>query len=166
MIATRVTPCWRICSPGLRDRLAVILASWEGTPYAPGMQQKGMGTDCVRFVCGVLDELVGVWPYRPLETLPHDAAVNNRKGAINAMRTIRKLYDFERVRDGIVEPGDVIVTGPPRGGPGHAMIVGHQRNTVWHAAAGKVHWTGLGFVMGCMTVFAVYRLKDRALCSR
>ena len=44
-----------------QDRLQDVLRGWEGTPYRAGAQAKGRdgGVDCVRFVCGVLDELYG-----------------------------------------------------------------------------------------------------------
>ena len=37
-------------------RLETVLQSWKGTPYGLGQQCKGMAVDCVRLVCGVLDE--------------------------------------------------------------------------------------------------------------
>ena len=42
----------------IERRLYNILLSWEDTPYCPGQQCKGVAVDCVRFVSGVLDEML------------------------------------------------------------------------------------------------------------
>lgn len=148
-----------------QEQLGRVLAAWEGTPYMAGQQQPGRqggGVDCVRFVCGVLDALTG--RRTPIKTIPPDTCFHDPAKALRASLAIRALYQpNDLVTDGWLEPGDVVVTGPLRGGPGHAMIVGHERNVVWHSAAHGVHRTGLAgvFVMG-HRVFQVYRLRERA----
>lgn len=139
-------------------RLEQVLRSWEGTPYMAGQQLRGVGVDCVRFVAAVLDELLGRAP-TPIETLPPDASLHNRVGAICGMRAIRKRFmPNAPVQDGPLEPGDIVVTGPVSGGPGHAMIVGSSR-VLWHSSARSVHWTGLRPPKG-HKVWRVYRMHD------
>lgn len=142
------------------NRLGAVLASWEGTPYVGGQQTKGEGVDCIRFGCAVLDELYD----RPRTLLPiraADASMHDRPGSMSVMRQIIRRYpNHATVTDGIVQPGDVLVVGPGGGGPGHMMIVGPARNTVWQASASKVHFTGLYLPSGA-TLFRVYRMVDR-----
>lgn len=140
-------------------RLEELLLSWERTLYMPGQQRRGVGVDCVRFVAAVLDELLAR-PATPLETLPSDASLHNRAGALRGMRRLRELFMPNRpISEGEpVEPGDVVVTGPLGGGPGHAMIVG-ARPRLWHSSVSSVHWTGLRAPKG-HRVFRVYRMDD------
>jgi hypothetical protein len=66
------------------------------------------------------------------------------------------------VRDGSLEPGDWVVTGPAGGGPGHAMVVGPRPNTLWHCNRGPgVCWTGIGLAMNDQAIHRVYRFLDR-----
>ena len=147
-----------------RDRLQVVLLSWDRTPYAARKQVKGMGVDCVRFVCAVLDEVRGI-SGRKIETLPNDAAMHTPSGAMSVMRAIRRLYmPNESVLDGSLEPADVIVSGPIAGGPGHAMIVGAEPNVLWHSTADRVQRTGLGYLRSrASKIFRVYRGLDKDL---
>lgn len=112
-------------------RIARILDSWENTPRMESQQAKGKGVDCVRFVAGVLDELAGT--KTPLEKLPRDAALHCREKSILAMRLFLKQFNAEVLETRAVQPGDMIVTGPEMGGPGHAIIVGTDR-FLWHTA--------------------------------
>lgn len=146
------------------QRLGAILENWRHTPYMIGQQVRGVGTDCVRFVCAVLDETFHRGP-TPIVTLPDDAALHTRAGAVAGMRRIRELYmPNDPIEDGSLEPGDVIVTGPHGGGPGHAMIVGPKSNEIWQASAAEVHVTGLGF--STTRVFRVYRMSDRSVACK
>lgn len=144
----------------IERRMMKILQTWEHTRYMPGQQMPGVGTDCVRFVCGVLDEL-----YNRKTSLPRnvqDVALHDRKGAIRTMRHIRKLYpNHEKVTDGIIEPGDVIITGEQDGGPGHAILVGAEENTLWQAMYHGVQRCGLGLIQDYQRVFRIYRFKDK-----
>lgn len=125
-------------SRAMERRLARILASWEGTPYMAGQGLRGVAADCVRSMVSIICEWVKQ-PVPELETLPNDAAMHTRRGAIRSMYTIRrKLPPHKRVRvqdAKTVRPGDILVTGARSGGPGHAIIVGPQRNTLWHATS-------------------------------
>lgn len=146
------------------NRIERALVSWEETPYSPGQQCKKVGVDCVRFGCGVLDEL-----YRTTKTsMPvraQDASLHDRDGALAAMREIMGRYpEHDDVTDGWVEPGDILVTGPTgiNGGPGHMMLVGHKQNTAWQATQAGVHFTGL-FLPAGYRLFRVYRMCNREL---
>jgi hypothetical protein len=153
---------WEGISAAGHRRLGQILDSWKGTPYCAGARVKGKqgGVDCVRFVCAVLDEFLER-PQSPLESLPPDSAMHNREGAIGVVKRIVRLYEpVQVIEDRTVRPGDVGVVGHPMGGPGHAMIAGVVRNTLWQSSAGCVHFTGLGLVPVQQKVFRVYRIEE------
>lgn len=144
------------------DRMRRILSEWEDTPYLAGRQVKKAGVDCVRFVCAVLDELYGI--NRDVKTvlnLPQDVSLHDRAGAFSAMRAIKELYGHDDVEGLVVQPGDVFVVGETTGGPGHAIFVGPDENTLWQAGSRKVHKTGLAFVQDAQRVFRVYRPRER-----
>lgn len=117
--------------------------SWKGTPYRAGQQRKGAGVDCVRFVTAVFDELEG--GQTDIRILPQDLALHQPEIARGAMRQLLRAFDGRSLPDGYLElePGDVIVSGFPQGGPGHAMIVGPWPQ-VWHSCRSGVVMTGLG----------------------
>ena len=139
-------------------RIRDVLQSWKGTRYCAGQCAKGVAVDCVRFATACVDELFGD-DHRRLKTLPPDAAFHATKTAIRAMRKIRRLYEpMARVANGIVQPMDIVVTGPRNGGPGHMLLVGWRPNTLWEtgtAAVREVGWTPEG------RLFRIYRLGDR-----
>lgn len=142
--------------------LGGVLAGWKGTPYRSGQQCKGYGVDCVRFVCAVLDELEG--KSRGFKTLPPDAALHAPEVARLVMRRImRTFWPWDSVLDGTAEPGDVLVAGPRHGGPGHAIIVGPTRNTLWEATYPRVRQTGWG-LQGSIhnKLFRVLRMRNRS----
>lgn len=142
-----------------------VLRSWEHTPYMPRKQDCGHGVDCVRFVCAVLDTMRG--RQTPIETLPDDTAMHDRVTAIAGMLKIRRAMDpniLLKPADGSIEvqPGDVIVTGPANGGPGHAMIVGSKRNVFWESAGSGVRRVGLSALrQHAIEVYYVFRCLDR-----
>lgn len=154
------------------DALAAVLAGWKGTAYQPGAQERGEGVDCVRFVCAALDELRGT--KTPIETLPQDAALHDPAQARAAMLRLRRAYGpadrVDLLGDTLmVEPGDVLVTGRAGGGPGHAMIVGAQRNTLWEATAPAVRWTGMSALKQRdprVAVFCAFRPERKDLWGR
>lgn len=155
---------WRPLPPedeAFGKKLATVLAAWQGTPYHEGQQAPGLGVDCVRFVCAVLDEML-LRERTPISTLPPDAAMHNRAGALGVMKKIASLYPHVTVEDESLEPGDVVVVGPRNGGPGHAMIVGTQKNVLWHAVRPRVSRTGVGEAHAHdLELFRVYRPKVR-----
>lgn len=140
--------------PGL-PRLGVALERWRGTPYRADQQAPGVGVDCVRFVCGVLDEVFG--QVTDARTLPQDVALHQPALARSAMKLIMELYSpFERVEGRSLVGGDVIVVGPKDGGPGHVMIVGPDPFTIWHATHPRVQTTGFS-LPSTQKIFRVYR---------
>lgn len=148
-------------SASFEERLRSSLMRWKGTPYQAGQQCAQGGVDCVRFVSAVLDEMTG--KQTEIAKLPPDACFHKPELGYKAAAVIRSQYeptvDVDTEKEP-VQPGDVIITGPKHGGPGHAMIVGLQKGEVWHATNGSVHMTGLSavFFMG-HRVFYCYRLK-------
>ena len=144
------------------SKLNRILSSWEGTPYQLGRQEPGAGVDCVRFLCAVLDEMKGIFTSPAI--LPMDTAMHRSETAVTTMLQIMQLYQPNApVYDGTIEPGDVLIVGPGGWRPRHAMLVGPQPNTLWHAGRTGVHRTGLGLntLSGWTKVFRVYRCTDR-----
>jgi cell wall-associated NlpC family hydrolase len=145
-----------------------VLLSWAGTRYMISQQEKGVGVDCVRFVCGVLDELRGT--KTPIDTLPQDAAMHARASAVNAMRQIVGLFKPNKLLapgepDWYAEPGDLVITSPPGGGPGHAMIVGGQPHVLWESSGSGVRKIGLGTLLlpkSPWKVAYVYRPLNKA----
>jgi cell wall-associated NlpC family hydrolase len=138
------------------------LEAWWRTPYWRGQQCRGRGVDCVRFIAGVMDDLYGFVRER-LERLPQDVALHSPATARAALRQFLSIYQpHERVADGTAQAGDVVVTGPVGGGPGHALIVGGRRGELWHAGAQHVECTGYGYLSrGDVAMHAVYRMLDR-----
>ena len=146
----------------ITDRLESVLQSWRGTPYGLGQQCKGMAVDCVRFVCGVLDEMYQQ-PYQDIEHLPDDIAFHSREKAISGMKLIMRLFPtYTSIRGNEVEPGDILVCGSKSGGPGHAMIVGTQQSVLWHSNTHKVVQTGLAFPQsGMYYLHRILRTSDK-----
>jgi len=144
-------------------RLERILQSWESTPYMVGQGHRGVGGDCVRSTVAILSEWIR-WEVPTFTTLPPDAAMHSRKGAIKALyKILRSLPAHTRVRGraSVVHPGDVLITGHTSGGPGHAIIVGTQKNTLWQATqyAGFVK-CGWALPPEFCRVYAVMRFRD------
>lgn len=151
----------RVRERQIERRLERILGEWEGTPYVAGQRAKKVGVFCTAFVAGVLDELYRQEP-TPLPELPIDVSFHSTAGAIAGMKWFLRHYPNHVAVDNlIVEPGDVIITGPVGGGPGHAMIVGSRENTIWEAnGLSGVHYTGMTLA-DQYVLFGAFRLTDR-----
>lgn len=135
-----------------------VLVSWSGTAYCSGQLCRGVAADCVRFVVGVMDEMHGYEALPPIKTLPPDTALHDPRMAVRAVRAIAGRYPNDIVRGDEVEPGDVMVVAVGHG-PGHVVIVGPQRNTIWHCDRGVgVSWTGFEQFRRIMRV---WRSRDR-----
>lgn len=147
------------------DRLGSILRVWEGTPYGSGQSCAGAASDCIGFVFGALDDLYRKEPHVRVP-LPSDASMHNPDSARATMRELLRMYPNDPVTNGIIEPGDVLVTGVPNGGPGHAMLVGDLKSSLWHCnIRGKVCYTGLGFATDFQVVAGIYRPRQKELWS-
>jgi hypothetical protein len=104
------------------------------------------------------------WDSIPLVSIPADASLHSREGAMAAFHQI--LVAFQPARKvSSIQPGDVLIVGPAHGGPGHAMIVGCSPNVLIHAAPSGVARTGIGFVEGYQKIFGIYR-KDKSAWGR
>ena len=125
---------------GVEDRLMKILRSWDGTPHMDGQQCRGVAVDCVRFVSAVLDELAGT--STQLDRLPQDASFHNADVCTKALRRFMKAFPSRTVEDGEMQPGDVLITGPKNGGPGHAIVAGAD-GALWHCDGSFVSRMGL-----------------------
>jgi len=131
-----------------------------------GQQVAGQATDCIRFVTGVLDTLYG-WRRELPKNHPLDTALHSPEEAWAALRNLLRLYpEAEQVpprMDGVweVQPGDIVVTGPSQGGPGHAILVGPDKNTCWEAADPHVCKIGIGLSYRTQRVYKVYRMNNR-----
>ena len=148
---------WTKLGTPLAQKIQACLESWEGTPYHLNMGTKGVGTDCVHFVCGVADELQG--SVTPFESIPGDASMHAPAKAQGVMRFLMKAYGARRVSDGTIEPGDVIICGPEGGGPGHAMIAGNCH--IYHATGKKVQLTRFAPVKPHVVFHAILRIPDK-----
>lgn len=141
------------------------LSRWERTPYESGQRFCQRGADCLGGVFGVIDDVDGRQRAQ-FPGMPADTALHNRRTAVRAVRELIRRYSPGRKleRSGgafVVEPGDIVVTGAPGGGPGHVELVGPRRNQLWHALpASGFHQTGWGFLEQQL-LFAIYRLDDR-----
>ena len=146
----------------IQTKLNALFEMWQGTPYMSGNQCIQKGVDCVRWVTAVLDMMYSRDPTN-IKTLPSDASFHNKRGAMKAMIQIKRMYPHCKVlRSEPMEPGDLVIVGPPGGGPGHAMLVGTEKNTLWHCAPfSGVCKTGWSLAMSHQHIFRVYRAKDR-----
>lgn len=144
----------------IERRMIKILAEWEGTPYDTKFANKGIGVHCSSFICRVLDELYRLEP-TDLPAIPADIGFHNRAGAIAGLRWFMRQYPAcQQLTGSDVEPGDILITGPKGGGPGHAMIVGPRENTIWQATDGGVHYTGMA-LPEIYELYAAFRFRDR-----
>lgn len=155
-----------------QERLGDALRAWSGTPYLSGQRLRGVGADCIGAVFGVLDDVDGR-PRAQNPQLPADTSLHDRVSAYKAVSAIRHIYaPAERLRwaDGkmVVQPGDLLVVGTTHGGPGHLMIVGVRKNTVWHATRSNAGFAMTGWALGdgFERLFAIYRLQDRERWTR
>jgi len=100
--------------------------------------------------------------YETLPQLPADRSLHDIEGSKAAMRLIVDLYRPRSVgwETEPLEPGDMLVVGPPGGGPGHAMVAGPARQ-LWHCMPAGVVRTGLQLKQTDWTLFRVYRVADK-----
>lgn len=142
------------------------LNSWNGTPYESGQSFMQRGADCTGAIFGVIDALDGRARMEP-PGFPHDASLHDRAGAIRTVREIVRRYSpcvkVEADEKGYfqVEPGDIVVTGMPGGGPGHIEIVGANPNELWHAQPSPGFHQGGWSFLEQQLLYAIYRIEDK-----
>jgi cell wall-associated NlpC family hydrolase len=170
-----VPPTWRpLADAEAQARLERVLRSWEGTPYQEGQQTRGRsgGVDCAAFVVCVLNELTG--SRVPVRRVAPDAAVHAPGVAAAALERLVSCFDLVPIEPTleleagpglVLEPGDVVATGPRTGGPGHGLIVGTSRRMCWDATgSGRgVRQISLGLLaLVDQVVFGAWRMRDRS----
>lgn len=153
---------WQSVDQGFDSFLEDYLETWASTRYMRGCQVRGKGVDCVRFVAAVLDHISG--RRTSVRTLPQDAAFHDPAGARAAVRDMLRLYEpYDAIRDpdAPIQPGDILVVGPTGGGPGHAIIAGGRKNTLWQSDIGTgVARGGLGLVDNYQVLHRIYRVSN------
>lgn len=139
-----------------------VLAGWEGTRYGSGQRCRGVLADCIGAVFGCIDDLDGR-PRAQAPSMPPDSAVHDPSTAAAALRALRELYQPIESLSGVeVQPFDIVVVGPLGGGPSHAMLVGPQRNTLWHCTPGAgFHRAGWSLGEGYEVCHSAARIGDR-----
>lgn len=148
----------RLAESRMRDELE----SWRGTRWASGGSVKGRSVDCVRFVTSVLDAMFGTDVTSGLGRWAQDMPRHQPERARHVMEEVLSLYPSpsDVIDGGVLEPGDVIVTGRgTRGGPHHPLIVGPDPRTTWHCYR-SVARAGFGVRRGTR-VLCVYRIGER-----
>lgn len=163
---------WRPVVPELAAAIDRVVALWDRTPYMPGQRAKGVGTDCVQQVGGILDDLFGVSEgTTSLPSIAPDSAIHNMRMAWPVISTLRRAHHGSFIdRSGTIEPGDVIVTratslpGAPRR-QAHVLFACPQPYTALHAIQGiGSHITSLELTNGILRVYRPKR-KDLWLLS-
>lgn len=158
---------WSMGDLQVAGDLGSVLNRWAGTRYESGQSYCQRGADCTGSVFGVIDELDGRARMRPAG-FPHDASLHDRPGAIVAVREIVRRYspchkiEADTDRKFHVEPGDIVVTGSPGGGPGHVEIVGANRNELWHSLPQSGFHQGGWSFFDTQVLYAIYRIEDKS----
>jgi len=144
------------------NQMEEILERWNGTPYGSGQRLCGVAADCIGFGTGAIDDIDGR-PRAQDPSIPPDTALHDPKRSAAAVLALVRAYEpAVQVTNSKLQPFDLIVVGPNEGGPGHAMLVGPQRNTLWHCTKGVgVHKAGWCLGDGYNRLFAAYRMGDR-----
>lgn len=141
----------------ITQRLEALLNGWVKTPYRAGVQMPGIGCDCRSFILGVLDSLYD--RITDIEYLPEDAALHQPEVSRAFMRKMARMWGAEKVEDGQLEPGDVIITAYPGAGPTHIMMAGRWP-WIYHATKeGGVRKTG--FTLDGLEFYGHYRLPNK-----
>lgn len=157
---------WQPEPVGFSARLTLILERWENVPYADQIPTKE-GASCMGLSCAVLDELYGIDDGEHLVGLPPDVALKTPETARSAMRWFKERYEVERIEDGTIQPGDLVVVTPGNGNtPSHLLMVGPRKNTLWHTVEDLyVHYIGMSLPV-TLKHHSTYRCKDRSSWAR
>ena len=142
-------------------RIQRELDSWLGTPYGLGQRTKGVAVDCVNFCTAFLDQMIGHQTPTEIQQLRGDRCLTAHGGTAVAMKALLSCYrPNTEIRTGRVEPGDIAVTGPKGGGPGHVLIAGVRPNTWFHATPNGVQMAGSSYSSD-MLPFRIFRYSDK-----
>lgn len=157
---------WQQIDPSIAAAIDAAVASWVETPYMPGQRAKGIGTDCVQQVAGILDDLFKSQEPTDLPRIAPDSAIHDTRQAWPVIKGLRTAHYGSRViRSGTIEPGDVIVTratslpGAPRR-QAHLLFACSTPFTALHAIQGVgSHITTLEVTNGILRIYRPRR-KD------
>jgi hypothetical protein len=112
------------------DLVAAELPNWEGTPFHPHCNRKGVGVDCKGLLWGVA-ELLGFPEAHSEYATDLNYALHKPKGVPSEKlrEGFGKLFDPVELRDR--RPGDIFLCkwGPQ---PGHIAILGFN-DRAWNA---------------------------------
>lgn len=150
--------------PDVIKRMEQFRNKWTGTTYMAGNRVRGVGCDCAQLIPAFLDFMYRTGSRLPIPRLAPDTGLHNARAALNTVRAVRRGFPSFVVRDGTIEPGDIVLTrashdweGPSN--PGHAMIAYHRPGTALHAMPESgVCLTTLTVTRG---IVRVYRLKGK-----
>lgn len=121
------------------EHLLRTMQSWLGTPYRLFSQTPGRsgGTDCVRYIGALGDALQGTQTEIP--RVLSDVSFHCPETAKSGMRFLMRAFSMRVVPEtdwhGLQE-SDVIISGPPGGGPGHAMMAAKDK-FIYHCNLGS-----------------------------
>lgn len=152
-----IQPKQKPIARGVAEALHRELESWEGTPYRPNHQRRGIGADCRSFVLGVLDKLYGI--ETDLKLLPTDAGLHDPETARSFLHQMARRWSARKVLDGTVEPGDLIISKYPGCGPTHVTIAGPWP-WYWHCDM-KRGVERIAYDPGRLEFEAIYRLPNK-----
>ena len=138
-----------------------ICSSWENTPFVAS-QNSREAIDCSHFAARVLDELEGTDSSHRLVGMPGYHAGLHRQAVLRAIRAFLTAYPaLLRRRTTIVLAGDILVSGPEKGGPGHLHVVGGKPSRLWQATPPQVQYSGYCLPEG-RKLFGIYRSIHRS----
>lgn len=131
----------------------------------PGQRSKGIYVDCAQLIAGALDELFRRKTPCKIPRLPPNSGMHYDRAAFRVIRAFRTNFSTEVVRDGVIEPGDIVLTrgvmdelSPRRAG--HVLIAGVCPWTFLHAVPNMgVCWTSIEALPG---ILRYYRLHKKA----
>lgn len=159
---------WRLVKhPGALAGLERELARWAGTPFRFGHGVPGPdgGVDCIHLIGAVLDGVRQKATPTPVQSYPAGHAVNNPQLAWERMRDLVETFaPIECVRDGSIEPGDVLaVAAKSVAGPHHLLLAGVGTWDLWEAIKPQhVAKQGRGRLMRDLRVLRTWRPTDKA----
>jgi len=96
-----------------QDKLRGILESWLNTPHRHHVGVKGLGTDCIHFICRVFEEMgLMRWRKNLVPDYPPDWHIHNTREMLKEGldREFRgEWIDLETFRNGDKIDGDIIL---------------------------------------------------------
>lgn len=157
---------WNAGDINVAVALGSEIVNWLGTPYESGQSFPKRGADCTGSIFGIIDAMDGRKRMEPAG-FPHDGSLHDRAGAIRTVREIIRRYSpchkVEADENGMfqVEPGDIVVTGMPGGGPGHVEMVGPNPNELYHSMPTPGFHQGGWSFLEQQILYAIYRIEDK-----